>query len=356
MPSSSASASVPPGIVIPDCCNIGVVVRCLLAVNAAALTASLMQSASLRAGLLDFAEGSMVIELACLWSLFALCVTRRLLLQFGAAGAVSLRAQRLLCGLIPAAVTATVVHFLISLSWFLDSFAHLTVTKGVLAAGALGLLFQHYFELRTRAYSPALVEARLQALQARIRPHFLFNSLNAALSLIRSEPRRAENALEDLADLFRVLMSDPRSMTTLTQELQLCRQYLSIEQIRLGERLRVEWEFENLNEEQIRRAQVPVLLLQPLLENAVRYGVEPAATPVPVRVRLARSLDRIEIAVINAYHPDNAAAGNPGNQIALGNIRERLALLYDVEAQLTAGVVGGSFEVRLRFPYARSAA
>src|SRR5690606_10142467 len=120
-------------------------------------------------------------------------------------------------------------------------------------------LLQHYFALRTRAYSPALMEARLQALQARIRPHFLFNSLNAVLSLIRTEPRQAESTLEDLADLFRVLMSDPRNMTTLENEIRLCRQYLSIEQIRLGERLQLRWETGNVDEEVMRKAQLPVL-------------------------------------------------------------------------------------------------
>ncbi|TFV91674.1 histidine kinase, partial [Oxalobacteraceae bacterium OM1] len=226
--------------------------------------------------------------------------------------------------------------------------------KGALIAGLFGLTFQHYFELRTRAFSPALVEARLQALQARIRPHFLFNSLNAVLSLIRSEPRRAENTLEDLAELFRVLMTDPRNMGTLDEEVRLCRQYLSIEQIRLGERLRVEWRLDRLGEEVLRRAQVPVLLLQPLIENAVHYGVEPAAGPVTVVIEASRSFDRIEVVVVNPYHGEGVAA--QGNHMALDNIRERLALLYDVEAQLATSIADGRFEVRVRFPYVKHSA
>ena len=95
-----------------------------------------------------------------------------------------------------------------------------------------------YFHLRARALSPAIAEARLQALQARIRPHFLFNSINAVLSLVRSEPARAEIALQDMADLFRVLMRDNRELAPLADELELCRQYLELEQLRLGERLR----------------------------------------------------------------------------------------------------------------------
>jgi two-component system, LytTR family, sensor histidine kinase AlgZ len=247
-----------------------------------------------------------------------------------------------------------VVYLFTSIDWLASSFAHMTVLKGVLAAALSGMLLQHYFELRTRAYSPALVEARLQALQARIRPHFLFNSLNAVLSLIRTEPQRAETTLEDLADLFRVLMSDPRNMTTLDNEIRLCKQYLSIEKIRLGERLQVQWETENISEDVLRKAQIPVLLLQPLLENAVHYGVEPAIEPAAVQIHVSRSIERIEIVVVNPYHGEVSAAA--GNHMALDNIRERLALLYDVEAQLTTTIARGFFEIRLRFPYVKGSA
>jgi two-component system sensor histidine kinase AlgZ len=251
---------------------------------------------------------------------------------------------------VPAAITGTLISFLSSLEWLWNSFTNLTALKGMFAAAALGMLLQHYFELRTRAFSPALVEARLQALQARIRPHFLFNSLNAVLSLIRTEPRRAETTLEDLADLFRVLMSDPRSMTSMENEIRICKQYLSIEKLRLGERLHVQWEMENLGDDVLRKARVPVLLLQPLLENAVHYGVEPAMNPVQIQIHMSRVIDRIDIVVVNPYH--GAVPTEAGNHMALNNIRERLALLYDVEAQLNTTVARGFFEVRLRFPYA----
>ena len=130
-----------------------------------------------------------------------------------------------------------------------------------------------YFHLRARALSPAIVEARLQALQARIRPHFLFNSINAVLSLVRSEPARAEIALQDMADLFRVLMRDNRDLAPLADELELCRQYLELEQLRLGERLTVDWNLKSMPAD----ALVPPLVLQPLLENAVYHGIEPSS-------------------------------------------------------------------------------
>jgi two-component system, LytTR family, sensor histidine kinase AlgZ len=251
-------------------------------------------------------------------------------------------------------VTAAFVHFVVAANWAPANVAQLTVLKGATAAAFAGAVFQHYFELRTRANSPALVEARLQALQARIRPHFLFNSLNAVLSLIRTEPRRAESALEDLAELFRILMSDPRSMTTLEREIQLCHQYLSIEKIRLGARLQVQWQVEEISDIVLRKAQIPLLLLQPLLENAVHYGVEPSPEPAAIRIHISRVIDRIQIIVTNPYHA--SAAVPSGNHLALDNIRERLALLYDVEAQLATTVANGSFEVRLRLPYVKGGA
>lgn len=345
MSSVTASDNAPAEIVIPDCCNIGVIFRALLAANGSVFVGILLQTSDFRLGLLAFVESSMLIELACLSSLLALCGLRK------ATRTIPPWAQRVACALVPAAVTGLIIHFLSSIEWLWNSFTHLTVLKGMVAAALLGSLLQHYFELRTRAFSPALVEARLQALQARIQPHFLFNSLNAVLSLIRTEPRRAETTLEDLADLFRVLMSDPRSMTNLESEVRLCRQYLSIEKIRLGDRLHVKWKTQNISDAVLRKATMPVLLLQPLLENAVHYGVEPASKPVQIQVHVNRSVDRIEIVVINPYHGEMPSEAS--NHMALNNIRERLALLYDVEAQLTTTIARGFFEVRLRFPYVK---
>ncbi len=346
-PQASGTDRKPVEIVIPDCCNIGIIFRVLLAVNVAVLLAILLRTSSLTGGLIEFVEASIVLELACLCSLVALCGLRQLIRTIPPWG------QRIACALVPAAVTGLIVDFLSSMDLFLHSFSNLTVVKGILLAAFMGLILQHYFELRTKAFSPALSEARLQALQARIRPHFLFNSLNAVLSLIRSEPKRAEATLEDLADLFRVLLRDARSMTTLEDELRLCRQYLSIEKIRLGDRLQVKWERTDISDRVLRQAQIPSLLLQPLVENAVHYGVEPANQPALIQIHVARALDRIEISIINPYHRD---VESTGNQMALANIRERLTLLYDVEAQLTTMVARGHFEVRVRFPYVKDVA
>lgn len=213
------------------------------------------------------------------------------------------------------------------------------------AAVAAPLLF--YFSLRARAFSPAVAEARLQALTARIRPHFLFNSLNAVLALIRQEPRRAETALEELADLFRALMQDARDLSLLSEEIALCRQYLGLEKLRLGERLQVEWDIADIPAD----ALVPPLMLQPLVENAVYHGIEPGDGPGLVRIAFSRQGDTLAIDLTNPCSP--GLSHHAGNRMALANIRERLDLYYDLEARLESEESQGLYRVRITLPLRR---
>lgn len=220
-----------------------------------------------------------------------------------------------------------------------------------------------YFDWRSRRLSPALAEARLMALTARIRPHFFFNSLNGVLGVIRSEPRRAERALEELADLFRALMQDGRERVTLGEEVELAERYVDLERLRLGERLAVRWEFGaggggaggagggggDGARETLLRARVPSLMLQPLLENAVYHGIEPAADAGEVVVRIARRGAELRIEVDNPVA--ERGAHHAGNRLALDNIRERLMLFHDLEAGLDIDESGGRYRVRIRLPF-----
>jgi two-component system, LytTR family, sensor histidine kinase AlgZ len=217
----------------------------------------------------------------------------------------------------------------------------------LVALATLALLA--YFELRGRALSPSLTEARLQALQSRIRPHFLFNSINAVLSLIRQEPRRAETALEDMAGLFRMLMADNRELAPLAREVELCRQYLGIEQLRLGERLKLEWRIDRMPGD----ALVPPLVLQPLIENAVYHGVEPRVEPSLVSVHIYAENDHVHAVLRNPYR--DAGSGHAGNRMALANIRERLQLHFDAEATLETKAENGMYQVRIVMPYVKRA-
>ena len=207
-----------------------------------------------------------------------------------------------------------------------------------------------YFNLRGRALSPALSEARLQALQARIRPHFLYNSITAVLSLIRQDPRRAETALEDLADLFRVVMGDNRELAPISREVELCRQYLGLEQLRLGDRLRVVWRIDKMPED----ALIPPLVLQPLLENAVYHGIEPRVEPGEISIDIYSARNQVHAVLKNPYSREGNHHG--GNKMALNNIRERLLLHFDAEATLDTRVGEDMYQVHITFPYIRARA
>jgi two-component system sensor histidine kinase AlgZ len=211
--------------------------------------------------------------------------------------------------------------------------------------------FRFRSRLHRRALSPALSEARLQALQARIRPHFLYNSMNTIAALTRSDPGRAEDAVLDLADLFRASLDERRSLIPLAQELEAARTYQRIEELRLGSRLRVRWEVEDLPQQ----ALVPALMLQPLLENAIGHGIENLPEGGEVSISGAVAAGLLQITVRNPLPPDSRAAepgGERGSGIALDNIRERLTLLFGNAAGISAGREGGQFEVRLRLPLA----
>ncbi len=213
----------------------------------------------------------------------------------------------------------------------------------VAAGGALGsLLLASWLALRERAAKPADTGARLAELQSRIRPHFLFNTLNTAVALVRADPERAERVLEDLAELFRTALAEPGGSVALADEIELVRRYLEIESVRFGPRLVVHWDLD----ERAGAARVPPLVLQPLAENAVRHGVEPVPAGGEVWVRTRRRLGEVELSVVNTV---GAQAGTPGQGMALANVRERLKLLHDVAAQFEARPRPAEADGRARF-------
>jgi two-component system sensor histidine kinase AlgZ len=324
---------------LPDFRNLGVMARVLLGVNLLALAGSLVAAPDLARSLDRFIAAAMLVEpllLACVAALYVL--------------APALQALPYAWGCM--AVATVVVGFAVGARAALAPLgeAPLPDLGRVLALAVLATAtLLAYFRLFSRAHSPALTEARLQALQSRIRPHFLFNSLNAILSVIRRDPRRAERALEDLADLFRNLMGDARRFVRLADEIALLERYAEIEQLRLGERLRITWELDTAPSD----ALMPPLVLQPLLENAVYHGVEPGTGIADVLVHIERRGDRVLARIENplAEASPPAEGGRAGNRMALENIRERLALFFDAEARMEATRANGRYRVELEMPY-----
>ena len=321
---------------LPDFRNLGVIARIVIGAHALALGAAIYAEPGWASVLERTMRAAATLEPVLLASL---------VLLYGASPWLARLRYGYGCGIVLVLVPA--------LSWI----AHATFTQSGsgLAPGelprALALatlvtaVLLGYLRLMVRAYSPALAEARLQALQARIRPHFLFNSLNAVLSLMRRDPQRAERTLEDLADLFRELMAEGRRFVRLADEIALLERYAAIEQLRLGERMRVVWELDGAPSD----ALLPPMVLQPLLENAVVHGVEPSTQPAEVLVRIERRGDRVRARIENPFHEHGPA--HRGNRMALENIRERLRLFFDAEARLESKIEAGRYRVEIEIPY-----
>lgn len=324
---------------LPDWRNFGVMLRLLLGINLLALVMALVQTPDMAGWLAHYVEIAGGVEPWLLIYIAVLAALRDTLWR------LPLRVGQALVVLI-----AGLLNYLLYAYW-----QSLAVGDGgslwrpALLAMFGGFLMLTYFELRARAFFPAQSEARLAALNARIRPHFLFNSLNAVLSLIRARPQEAEAALESLSDLFRAAMRDPGELVSLADEIALARQYLELEHLRLGERLVVNWEIGSVS----MAIPIPPLMLQPLLENAVYHGIEPAPAGGTVRIAISQRGDELQIVIANptAGRVQHAA----GNQIALANIRERLALYYDLEAQLEIRLEDNLYEVRISLPCRRKA-
>jgi two-component system sensor histidine kinase AlgZ len=195
----------------------------------------------------------------------------------------------------------------------------------------------------------AASKAQVDALQARIRPHFLFNSMNTIASLIRTRPAEAEQTVEDLSDLFRAALGSGESSGTLGEELDLLGDYLRIEKLRLGERLGVEMDTAELP----RDMPLPRLLLQPLVENAIYHGIQPRADGGTVSIRGRRPPGRVEITITNPVPPDAAPRRN-GH--ALANIRARIEYHFGQRGELFVEPGGGEYLVTVRLPDASARA
>ena len=188
-------------------------------------------------------------------------------------------------------------------------------------------------------------QARISALQALIRPHFLFNSMNTIASLTRTDPRQAEEAVEDLSDLLRASLSSTRNQTTLKEELEIAAIYHRIEKLRLGDRLKLSWDIAELP----MRARIPSLTIQPLIENAIYHGIELLPDGGEVMVRGRRDGRQLEISVSNPVAPGKSS-GKDGNKMAMNNIRQRFELAYGNRATVDVDDSDERYTVSLRFP------
>ena len=322
-----------------DVCHVGVVLRALMFAHGVMAIGMVFAAGSLNHWLALTAAGSSVALPAVLAWLVVVCALKRPLggapvaVQWAALvalGALSTyAASRLISALLPDPFPA--------------GLGALAGPGPALAGAAMAAAIFQWLRLRAQATLPAETTARLAELQSRIRPHFLFNTLNTALTLVRLDPAKAEGVLEDLAELFRVAISEGAQSVSLGEEVDLAQRYLDIEQIRFGSRLHVNWELDP----QAASARVPPLLLQPLVENAVRHGVEPSAEGGVIRVRTRVKLGRAVVSITNSIPKEPS---RPGHGMALRNVRERLRLMHDVAAQFESRREEDVYRVQIVVP------
>ncbi len=322
-----------------DVCHGALALRALLAVNSVVLLGTLVASSTFTVAVAAIGPALAISLPATLLWLGLICALRRVI--------VTLSPPRRIAAL--AALGALLAW---AASWPLLAIgliepAPLRDWSLPLAGAAMAWPLALWLQSREKARTPADERARLAELQSRIRPHFLFNTLNTAISLVQSDPARAEGVLEDLAELFRVALANHGGggTVTLASEIDLAQRYIAIENLRFGERLDVRWELDPAAS----AARLPPLALQPLLENAVRHGIESAEDGGTIRVRTRAVLGRAEILIDNSLPGSNARA-NPGHGVALANVRERLRLLHDLDAKFEAGRRGDAWRVRIVVP------
>ncbi len=332
-----------PTVVLPDFRNLGVIARILVLAEGIRFVQELVNAPTLLQGWYAFAGGDALFEPALLLAL---------LIGYWASPVLrSLPYRRGLVWVLLIASASPLVPTLLIDALF-GTPQPINSIRIVLVAVLLAGTILFYFNWRHRVLSPALSEARLAALQSRIRPHFLFNSLNTVLSLIRPDPKRAEAVLENLADLFRALMADPRTLVPLDRELALTRAYLEVESLRLGDRLKVGWHCDQAPMD----ASVPQLILQPLVENAIVHGIEPSTAEGEIQINIFPKDKRLVLVVRNSCLADSlpSPSNRPGNHMALANIRERLDLHFDAESRMTHFMAGGEFVVQIEIPIKRA--
>ena len=330
----------------PDFCRMPILFTCLVAAELVVIVLWLAPGGVLQ-GETFFAASALALWLAVLCAVL-LCKLRPWL------GRLPLPAGALAAWLIPVLVTLAACALVVELGVVLVSALDSGLPGGELAwrtaaiAAVLGAFLLRYFHVQDLWLRNERAQARaaVDALQARIRPHFLFNSMNSIASLVRHDPETAERAVEDLADLFRAALGAGDGMCGLDEELALCRQYLGIEKLRLADRLEVDWQ---LDPALLPRVRVPRLSIQPLVENAVHHGVARLPRGGRIGISVHACGEGVEVEVLNPSPPPHRGAA-AGNRHALGNIAQRLDYHFGDQARMTRGYQDGYYRCTVRLP------
>ncbi len=332
---------------LPDFCNTEVFLRALLVIQLIAIVFALI----------SFGKGSFYVHIALI-SVFmlwvgmcvsaALCVVKRLGWM---RTTTSTTIYAILITLLMTLAVTFFGHYLSSTLRIIEQsqeLVYMLLRNTAISLILVGLALRYfYLEFEAKLVLEIQAQARLQALQARIRPHFLFNSMNTIASLTHDEPELAEQSIENLSDLFRASLAAEASVS-LQQELTLTRSYIELESLRLGERLNIDWQIPA----PVPELNLPALTLQPLVENAIYHGIEPIYEGGTIQIRIACLEGFVELSIVNPVLEDRSVQHRKGNQMAVDNIRERLHLAFDAAASLKQSEIDEQFTVTLLLPYA----
>jgi len=344
-PSVNPQASRPTRFVVPDLCNppaLGVLV----------LVGELLVFVLLLAGGRLTWEGlaltSLYVQWVALTSAALLCWSRPWLLRMGIArGAFVAFLIVMLVASLVSLVAERVVQGMPSYTEVTLDWSRIGRQLAI-ALIITGMVLRYFYvQQQLREQEQSELQSRIQALQSRIRPHFLFNSMNIIASLIATDPDTAESVVEDLSELFRASLNDAGNQVTLGEELALCERYVRIEGLRLGERLRIDWDVGAPTD----KVRIPLLTLQPLLENAIYHGIQPLPEGGTITVRLRYEAGIVDVRISNPLPPPVFRGETQGNRMAVNNIKSRLNVLYGSAAELSAEVDGPLYVTRLRYPY-----
>jgi len=334
---------------LPDFCSIPAVFAVVITGEMLAFVLSIISS-TVASFWYDLGMTSLYVQWVVLLGAASLCASRRLLAKMDnkRAGLVAY-VILLLISLVVSELAYWLIHYLHVGRLEIHN-QHLLFTARNMAISAIicALLLRYlYIQYQWKAHIQSEANARIQALQARIRPHFLFNSMNTIASLTRGQCRQAEQAVEDLSDLFRASMRDASQGIPFSDEIDIARRYLRIEKLRLEKRLDVDWDIDDIPTDAI----VPALLIQPLLENAIYHGIEPRNEGGTIQISGKRHGHRLVVSINNPLPESSRSSNHDGNQIAMENISQRLAVFYDTPGSLDIQVSAERYLVVLEFPY-----
>jgi len=333
---------------LPDFCSVRMLFVVLLMGELLAIILTLVPSTQAQDRIADLALYSLFIQWIVLSCTAALCLSRTYLNRLSDFWASSLS----YC------LTLLIALVITELAWW---FFHVRPALTDRLAGHGSFFFEcmgisaivsalslryFYVQHQWRKNIESEAEARVQALQSRIRPHFLFNCMNTIASLTRKDPKLAEEATEDLADLFRVSLQEAKRLSTVAEEISLCKRYLRIESHRFGDKLETVWDTDDLPGQ----AKLPALTLQPILENAIYHGIERSPEGGVIHIRGQSQANEISITIDNPLPPGDST-NHQGNQMAQDNIRQRLSAHYGDKGLLLTQVVDNRYITKIILPY-----